>query len=445
MHPSVCVLNQHGRQLMPTTSRRAKLLLKQGKAKTASYNPYTIQLLVGTRGHVKPITLGLDAGYETVGFSAVSDKVELIGGELHLLEGMSQRLTEKRQYRRTRRNRLRHRAARFNNRRRPQDWLAPSIQHKLDSHYKLIDRFRAVLPISKIVVEVAPFDIQKLNQPTIEGTGYQQGVQFGFNNLRAYILHRDNYQCQNPTCKSKRQQPKLQVHHLGFWKHDHTDRPGNLITLCDQCHTTKNHQPSGLLFGWQPRVKAFKGETFMSTVWKRLTTARGYEQAFGFSTQAERQALDLVKSHHNDAFLIAGGTTQPRCQPLQLEQVRRHKRSMEQFYDAKYTDTRNGTVKTGSELASGRRTRNKHLNGENLRVYRGHKVSKGQRRIKRLRYRFTPGDLVQFEGKVFEVIGMQNLGKGVKLKNYPGIKNKVVAVSKVQPFLQRGGICAVTI
>jgi hypothetical protein len=101
-------------------------------------------------------------------------------------------------------------------------------------------------------------------------------------------------------------------------------------------------------------------------------------------------------------------------------------------------------MKSGSELHSGRRTRNNNLNGENLRVFRGQKVSKGQRRIKRLQYKFAPSDLVWFESKVFEVIGMQNLGAGVKVKNYPGVANKVVAISKVVPFLRRGGICEKT-
>jgi hypothetical protein len=31
----------------------------------------------------------------------------------------------------------------------------------------------------------------------------------------------------------------------------------------------------------------------------------------------------------NDAFIIAGGTFQQRVEPLMIEQIRRHKRSME--------------------------------------------------------------------------------------------------------------------
>jgi hypothetical protein len=441
MHQSVCVLNQNGRPLMPTTPRKARILERSGKAKRVGYRPYTIQLTYGTRGHVQPITLGIDAGYLHIGFSSVTESKELVGGELALLQGMSERITEKARYRRVRRSRLRHRPSRFNNRKRPEGWLAPSIQHKYDAHLKIINRIKSRLPISNTVIELAPFDIQKIKNPDVQGAEYQQGERLGYANLTAYIRYRDGYQCQNPDCKNKSKDKVLQIHHLGYWKQDRSNRPGNLITLCDKCHVSKNHQPKGFLYGWEPKVKSFKAETFMSTIYKKLIEATGAETTFGYITSFIRHELEIEKSHHNDAFVIAGGTTQARCKPLLLEQVRRHKRSMEQFYDAKYIDTRDGEIKSGSELHSGRRTRNKSLNGENLRVFRGQKVKSGQRRIKRLQYKFAPSDLIKFEGKVFEVIGMQNLGTGVKLKNYPGVANKVVAVSKVVPFLRRGGIC----
>lgn len=470
---------------MPTTPRKARILLKEGRAKIVGRDPFTIQLLYGTRGYTQPITLGIDAGYETIGYSAVTEKEELIGGEMKLLEDVSERITERRQYRRTRRNRLRHRPPRFNNRRRPDGWLPPSIQHKLDAHIKIVERLKSRLPITKIVVEIAKFDIQKINNPDIQGEEYQQGEQLGYANLTAYIRHRDNYCCQNPNCKNKVKEKILQVHHIGFWKEDRSDRPGNLITLCNKCHTPANHKKGKFLHGWQPKVKSFKPETFMSIIYHRLIDILGYAECsrsrlfqpgaghtrcafrtrvlrgscaasrreppgekrinvaatFGYETKFNREQLELPKSHHNDAFVIAGGTRQVRATPLMFEQIRRNKRSLEQFYDAKYIDVRDGEKKSGSILFSGRRTRNKNLNGENLRAYRGQKISSGQRRIKKYRYRYQPQDYVLFEGKVFEVIGMQNLGKGVKLKNYPGVANKVISVDKVQSIKYRSGIC----
>ncbi|KAF3886457.1 MULTISPECIES: RNA-guided endonuclease IscB [Nostocales] len=441
----IYVVNKYGKPLMPTSPRKARSLLKEGKAKIYSRDPFTIQLVYGSSGYTQPGNLGIDAGYQNIGYSVVNEKEELIGGEVRMLKGMSERLTERKKYRCQRRNRKRYRAPRFDNRRRKDNWLAPSIQHKLDIHHKIIDKIQKIVPVKEVTIEVASFDIQKIKDAEIQGVGYQQGEQHGFDNLREYILHRDAHKCQNPNCKNKDTNPILEVHHLGFWKEDRTDRPANLVTLCDKCHIPKNHKKSGFLYGWQPRLKSFKGETFMTTIRWRLTKEGKYSSTYGYITKSIRRKFKIEKSHHNDAFVIAGGTIQKRVESLILEQIRRNKRSMEQFYDAKYIDARDGSTKSGSELSSGRRTRNKQKNGENLRLYRKHKVSKGQCRIKKYRYRYQPKDLVQFEGRVYEVVGMQNLGTGVKLKNYPGVKNKVVNVNKVNSVKRRSGLCEIVL
>ena len=442
----VYVINRKGRPLMPTTPRKARLLLKSGKAKIVRRTPFSIQLIYGSSGYTQPVNLGIDAGYENIGFSAVNENRELIGGELKMLKGISERITQRRKYRRTRRNRLRHRKPRFSNRRIEKGWLAPSIQHKLDTHHRLIHKICRTLPVRTVTIEVAALDIQKIKNPTILGEQYQYGEQYGFDNLREYILHRDGHKCQNPNCNKKTDKPILQVHHLGFWKNppDRTDRPANLITLCTKCHTPKNHQKKGFLFGWQPKLKSFKGETFMTMVRWRLTEQGRYKSTFGYITKGKRRELEIEKSHHNDAFVIAGGTTQTRVvKPLMLEQIRRNKRSLEQFYDAKYRDIRDGEIRSGGELSSGRRTRNTNLNGENLRQHRAHKVSTGRRAIKRKRYPYKQRDLVLFEGKAYEVIGMQNLGTRLSLKPDTNSKTKykTAALSKVKPLKRRGGIC----
>jgi hypothetical protein len=216
MKNTVCVINQHGRPLMPTTPAKAAKLLKKGNAEIFGYRPFTIKLLIGTRGHIQPIALGIDAGYQHIGFSAITEGKELIGGELKLLENMSERLVEKRKYRRTRRNRLRHRPARFDNRTREAGWLTPSIQHKFDTHIKLINTISQRMPISCLNIETASFDIQKINNPDITAEQYQQGEQLGYQNLAAYIRHRDGYKCQNPKCANKSKDVVTQIHHIGI-------------------------------------------------------------------------------------------------------------------------------------------------------------------------------------------------------------------------------------
>ncbi len=238
----VYVLAQDGTVLMPTERHgNVRRMLKEGKAKVIKAKPFTIQLLYETTGYTQPAVLGLDSGYNHVGFSAVNSTKELIAGELTLLQGQVERNKERSMYRKQRRNRLRYRAKRFSNRRKPEGWLAPSLKNKLDTHIRLVDKISTLVPVSKVVVEVAAFDIQAIKNPKIEGKEYQQGEQYGFWNLREYIFHRDNHQCQNPDCKNKAKEKVLQAHHIGFWKGDRSDRPGNLITLCTKCHTPANH------------------------------------------------------------------------------------------------------------------------------------------------------------------------------------------------------------
>ena len=104
----VYVVNKHKRPLMPTTPRKARILLKKGLAKIFYREPFTIQMIYGTSGYTQPASLGIDSGYSHIGLSAVNGKEELLGGEVKLLEGMSERLSERARYRRIRRNRLRY-------------------------------------------------------------------------------------------------------------------------------------------------------------------------------------------------------------------------------------------------------------------------------------------------------------------------------------------------
>lgn len=85
----------------------------------------------------------------------------------------------------------------------------------------------------------------------------------------------------------------------------------------------------------------------------------------------------------------------------------------------------------------GRRTRNRTRDGDNLRLYRTHKVSKGQRRIKTKRYRYRQYDLVIYNGAPCIVVGVQNKGAYIRLRGH----QKVVSTKKAIPLYRAGGIC----
>lgn len=435
----IYVISKEGKPLMPTTRNgKVRHLLKNGLAKVIQVKPFTIQLTYETNNYIQDITLGIDSGYLNIGFSATTEKKELISGEVKLLQGMSKRITEKVQYRRIRRQKLRYRKARWQNRKINTGWLAPSIQHKLDSHIRFIDKLKGILPITRIIVEVANFDIQRIKNPEIQGEEYQQGEQMGFWNLREYILHRDNHKCQNPNCKNKDRQPILEIHHIKFQSNGGTDMPENLITLCNKCHTSPNHKQGKFLYDWQtnkPKIRGFKDATFMSIVRWKLVEFIDCLHTYGYITKRNRIKHGIGKAHFNDAFIISNGTVQQRTEPIIFEQVKRNNRSLEKFYDAKYIDIRTGEKVSAGELNCGRRTRNKSLNSENLRIYRGEKISNGQRRIRTKRYFYQPGDLVRYEDQIYTVKGTQNNGAYVALKEI----KKVPKVDLLTPYRFRKG------
>ena len=414
----VYVLNSKGQPIM-STKRYGKVrhLLKENKAKVVKAKPFTIQLLYETTNYTQPITLGIDSGYLHVGFSAITNKDELLSGELQLLKGQVERNKERLSYRRTRRNRLRYRKKRFDNRKKAKGWLAPSLQNKLDTHLRLIDNIKKILPITKIVIEVAAFDIQKIKNPDIQGKEYQEGDLLGFN-LREYILHRDSHECQNANCTNKDKDKILQLHHIKYRSEGGSNKPSNLITLCTKCHTSANHKKGKFLYDWceeGKKVKGFKDSTFMSMIRWRLVNSLECEHTYGYLTKNKRIALKLEKTHYNDAFCIANGTNQNRIKPIEMQQIRRNNRSLQKFYDAKYIDIRTNEKVTAKDLFNGRSTRNKNLNSENLHKYRGQKLSKGRITIRRQRYSVQPKDIVLFNNKKYTVQGTITNGKYLKL------------------------------
>jgi len=142
----VYVLNKHGLPLMPCRARKARILLKEGKAKVVYRKPFTIQLLYGSFGYRQPVTLGVDAGYSNIGLSAIKEKQELFSAEVKLRTDIVKLNSERRQYRRTRRSRKTwYRKPRFLNRgNKKEGWLSPSIQHKLDSHVQIIEKVKDI-------------------------------------------------------------------------------------------------------------------------------------------------------------------------------------------------------------------------------------------------------------------------------------------------------------
>ena len=294
---------------MPTENHaKVRILLKQGKAKVVNRCPFTIQLLYSSTNYTQKVTLGVDSGSKHIGLSATTKDKGLFESDVELRNDIVDLLSTRRELRRSRRNRkLRHRKPRFNNRRRNDGWLAPSVKQKVDSHITMIAKVHKILPISNIVVEVASFDIQKIKDPTISGMDYQQGEQLGFWNVREYVLFRDGHKCQ--CCKGKSKDKILNVHHIESRKTG-GDAPNNLITLCETCHTGY-HKGTVKLPKTIHRGMSFKDATFMGIMrWALFEKLKAIysdvKLTYGYITKNTRIKNGLPKDHYIDARCISG-------------------------------------------------------------------------------------------------------------------------------------------
>lgn len=305
----VYVISQNGQPLMPTENHaKVRILLKNKKAKVIKRCPFTIQLAYDSTNYTQDITLGVDSGSKHIGLSATTRSKVLFESDVELRNDIVNLLSIRRQNRRTRRNRkTRYRKPRFNNRRRKEGWLAPSVQNKVDSHLTVIRKVHEILPITKVIVEVVSFDIQKIKNPMISGTEYQQGEQLDFWNVREYVLFRDGHICQ--CCKGKSKDKILNVHHIES-RHTGGDAPNNLITLCETCHTGY-HKGIVKFPKTIHRGMSFKDATFMGIMrWAFYNKLKeiypNVNLTYGYITKNTRIKNSLPKEHYTDARCISG-------------------------------------------------------------------------------------------------------------------------------------------
>ena len=191
----VYVLNCHSEPLMPCHPRKARLLLKEGKAKVVKMAPFTLQLLYGSSGYKQEVSLGVDAGTQHIGLSATTEQRVLFEAEVVPRNEIQELLATRRQYRRARRNRkTRYRQARFDNRRRREGWLPPSLESRIANVLTCGRRFTHLCPVTAISIEVVRFDTQLMENPEISGAQYQQGTLFGYE-VREYLLEKWGRKC----------------------------------------------------------------------------------------------------------------------------------------------------------------------------------------------------------------------------------------------------------
>lgn len=307
----IYVRSKDGKALMPSErGGRIGYLLRYGKAHVVSRVPFVVQLDYESTTYTQGVSLGIDAGSKHIGVSASSEKKELLAAQVELRNDVVNLLSTRRELRRTRRNRktryrkTRYRKSRFDNRKRKDGWLAPSIEQKVDSHLKVIRLVHKLLPITKTTIEVAQFDAQKIKNTDIKGKEYQQGEQMGFWNVREYVLARDGHRCVH--CKGKSKDPILNVHHLESRKTG-GNSPSNLVTLCETCHKAYHRGEFELKI---KRGNSLRDATVMNIMrWAVYERAKeefeNVHLTYGYVTKHTRIENGIAKTHAADAFCIA--------------------------------------------------------------------------------------------------------------------------------------------
>lgn len=337
---------------MPCSPRKARLLLKQKKAKIVGYKPFTIQLTYATGEAKQEVVVGVDEGARHIGIAIVSQGKVFAKGEVELRQDVHSLLMTRAQYRRSRRFRkTRYRKARFLNRRKPEGWLPPSIQAKLDANFAWIDKLSSLVPNPKLRIEVGKFDIAKMITPEIQGVDYQYGQTYGYYDVRYFVFARDEYTCQ--VCHRKKQ--VLHTHHIVYRSEGGTNRADNLITVCADCHTSENHKPGGILWKWMrehKKAKQYKEPPFMNTL--RIRTFKKYPDAeitYGSETSPKRKELRLEKTHYNDAVAITGieNIKENSTAVFFVKQFRKKKRSLHEATPRKGRKVPNTTQKRNSK------------------------------------------------------------------------------------------------
>lgn len=311
----VFVLDTQKRPLNPIRPGLARKLLSNGKAAVFKRYPFTLILKVEVIAPQKPITLKLDPGSKTTGVALVQGEDVIFGAELtHRGQAIKASLQSRCSLRRGRRNRhTRYRKAKFSNRTRPKGWLAPSLQHRVETTLTWVTRLTKIAPIASITQELVRFDLQQLENPEISGIEYQQGVLHGYE-VREYLLNKWDRTCAYCGVTNT----PLQVEHIHPKAKGGSNRISNLCLACDACNKKKGTQDVEQFLSKKPEIlkrilsqakRPLKDAAAVnSTRWalfNRLrTTGLPVSTGSGGLTKFNRTRLNLAKTHWLDAACV---------------------------------------------------------------------------------------------------------------------------------------------
>ena len=324
---AVFVLDKRKQPLMPCSEKRARLLLARGRGVIVRMYPFTIRLKTRIGGEVQPIAVKLDPGSKYTGVAVVrkSATVDLTGRTqtqlcvLNLFQlnhrgrVISENLTSRRAMRRRRRGNLRYRQARFDNRTKSKGWLAPSLQHRVDTIISLVAKLRRITPVTDISQELVKFDMQLMQNPEISGVEYQQGTLAGYS-VREYLLEKWGRKCAYCSAENV----PLQIEHIHPKANGGSNAVSNLALACEPCNKKKATQSIEMFLKDEPIVlkrilaqakRPLKDAAAVNaTRWKLANQLKEsglpVELSNGARTKFNRSQHDVPKTHTLDAACV---------------------------------------------------------------------------------------------------------------------------------------------
>ena len=152
----VPIVDANNKPLMPCTSIRARILLKNHKAiaRRNKLSIFYIQLKTNKEPTNQSIVLGVDPGSKFEGFSIVGTQDTVLNIMSEATTWVSKAVEQRRIMRKSRRSRkLRRRECRFNNYLKNKERLPPSIRARWNTKLRIIQQLKKILPINTIIVE----------------------------------------------------------------------------------------------------------------------------------------------------------------------------------------------------------------------------------------------------------------------------------------------------
>jgi 5-methylcytosine-specific restriction endonuclease McrA len=249
----VLVIDAQKQPLNPVHPGQARRLLKAGIAAVFRRFPFVIILKqsCSVLSALKTLELKIAPGSTTTGLALLQDKKVVFAAQLtHRGQAIRAKLETRRNQRMSRRSRhTRYRQPRFLNRTRRQGWLAPSLQHRVETTITWVNKLIRFAPIGSIVQELVKFELQKLENPEISGIEYQQGELQGYE-VREYMLAKWERKCAECGIENV----PLQVEHIHPKSKGGSNRISNLCLACEKCNIKKGTQSIEQFLAKKPDV-----------------------------------------------------------------------------------------------------------------------------------------------------------------------------------------------